>query len=551
MRIPRRKGGAGPLAVGVPSRRVQVAAVFALAVLLGVSVLYDSAHIAASLRRHGGGPRAYAKLSSDDTAAAAATVSSAAREEAVEAVSALAPPATGEESAPVEGTDRTDPPPQQPQEEKAEAEAAIKPGATAGSSVQDAPLIEEVVQGGGGGHGDGGAQEEQPASCDLYKGHWVYDEAHAPLYKESGCGFLTEQVTCMRNGRRDDDYQKWRWQPDGCDLPRYVAAAAASSPCFLACLPLHFLPFLLSPSTVPAFHRFDAKLLLEKLRNKRLMFVGDSLNRNQWESMVCLVQAEAPWDKKSLVKNGSLNVFRLQEYNATVEFYWAPFLVESNSDDPDIHSISDRMIKPSSIAKHAANWEGVDYLIFNTYIWHGGSFSRKHVKYDEIERVVAYRKVLKTWSRWVEAHINPKRTMVLFMSVSPVHMQSEGWGSPNAVKCFSETQPAINYTKKLEVGTDWDLFATAQRVTRSMKKVPVHFINITALSEIRKDAHTSVHTLRQGKLLTAEQKANPRKFADCIHWCLPGVPDTWNEFVYGHIMSSPPQRQMTEDQPHR
>ena len=54
MRIPRRKGGAGPL-VGAPSRRAQVAAVFALALLLGVSVLYDSAHIAASLRRHGVG----------------------------------------------------------------------------------------------------------------------------------------------------------------------------------------------------------------------------------------------------------------------------------------------------------------------------------------------------------------------------------------------------------------------------------------------------------------------------------------------------------------
>jgi hypothetical protein len=59
-------------------------------------------------------------------------------------------------------------------------------------------------------------------------------------------------------------------------------------------------------------YRFEAKVLLEKLRNKRLMFVGDSLNRNQWESMVCLIQSEAPSDKKSLVKNGSLNVFRLQ-----------------------------------------------------------------------------------------------------------------------------------------------------------------------------------------------------------------------------------------------
>jgi hypothetical protein len=70
MRIPRRKGGTSPLPVEAPSRKTQVAAVFALATLLGVSVLYDSAHIAASLRRHGGSTRSYAKLAGADSATA-------------------------------------------------------------------------------------------------------------------------------------------------------------------------------------------------------------------------------------------------------------------------------------------------------------------------------------------------------------------------------------------------------------------------------------------------------------------------------------------------
>lgn len=60
--------------------------------------------------------------------------------------------------------------------------------------------------------------------------------------------------------------------------------------------------------------RFNPEVALKKLRGKRLMFVGDSLQRGQWQSFVCMVEWIIPEDKKSMKRGLFLSVFRAKVY---------------------------------------------------------------------------------------------------------------------------------------------------------------------------------------------------------------------------------------------
>ncbi|KAL3521259.1 hypothetical protein ACH5RR_019408 [Cinchona calisaya] len=347
---------------------------------------------------------------------------------------------------------------------------------------------------------------ETEEECDVFSGKWVRDEVNRPLYEESECPYIQPQLTCQEHGRPDKEYQYWRWQPHHCKLPS-----------------------------------FNATLMLETLRGKRMMFVGDSLNRGQYVSMVCLLQRFIPEDAKSMTTNGSLTVFTAKNYNATIEFYWAPFLVESNSDDAIVHRISDRLVRKGSIIKHGKHWKGVDIMVFNTYVWWmtgqtfkilQGSFDDEVKDIAEVSTEDAYRMGIKTMLRWIKRNMDPKKTRVFFTSMSPSHGKSVEWGgSPNG-NCYNET-------KMIEDPNYWgsDTRKSIMQVLGEefrKTKVPIILLNITLLSNYRKDAHTSIHK-KQWSPLTPEQIANPVSYADCTHWCLPGLQDTWNELLFAKL----------------
>ena len=110
---------------------------------------------------------------------------------------------------------------------------------------------------------------------------------------------------------------------------------------------------------------------------------------------------------------------------------------------------------------------------------------------------------------------------------------SKEWPNPVSRNCYGETAPVVglNSTATATAGQQASSGQdqVIQAVLRGMRS-PVRLLDITALSAMRKDAHPSVYS---GDL-TPAQRANPGAggSVDCSHWCLPGLPDTWNQLFY-------------------
>lgn len=359
-----------------------------------------------------------------------------------------------------------------------------------------------------GGDGDGAgplpfAVGAAPAGCDVARGEWVRDEAARPAYHEWECPYIQPQLTCQAHGRPDKGYQGWRWQPRECSMPS-----------------------------------FNATLMLEMLRGKRMLFVGDSLNRGQYVSLLCLLHRAIPDAGKSFETVDSLSIFRAKDYDATIEFYWAPMLAESNSDDAVVHRVDDRVIRGAPMDKHSRFWKGADILVFNSYLWWvagdkiqilRGADNDMSKDIVEMKAEEAYRLVLYQVVRWLEHNVDPKNSRVFFVTASPTHTDSKQWGDEaEGGNCYNQTSPISDPSYRGSTSREM------QRVTAEVlatSRVPVGVVNITRLSEYRRDAHTQTYK-KQWAEPTAEQRADPRTYADCTHWCLPGVPDTWNELLY-------------------
>lgn len=63
-----------------------------------------------------------------------------------------------------------------------------------------------------------------------------------------------------------------------------------------------------------SMYRFDGLRLLSGWRGKKIMFVGDSISLNQWQSLMCMLHAAVPSAKATFFRKDGISSLTFEVY---------------------------------------------------------------------------------------------------------------------------------------------------------------------------------------------------------------------------------------------
>ncbi|KAG6482663.1 protein trichome birefringence-like 12 [Zingiber officinale] len=350
---------------------------------------------------------------------------------------------------------------------------------------------------------------------DLSAGRWARRSTlTAPLY-DASCPFHRNAWNCLRNARDGmDSINSWAWIPDRC-----------------------------GGAPVP---RIDPAAFLGTVRGKKIGFVGDSLNENFLVAFLCTLRSadggSKKWKRKRAWRGGYFPKFDVVvAYHRAVllaNYTWQP--VDSSS---QLGKDGIKGIYKVDIDIPADDWAIVtkfyDVLILNTGHWWGAD------KFPKETPLVFYKGgkpvdpplgifagleiVLKSMISYIEKEV-PKKTIKFWRTQSPRHFFRGEWdhnGSCLSSDLLREEELDSWFDPKNK-GVNKEAREVNSLIQQALLGTSISLLNLTHLSEFRSDAHPAIWLGKKDAVSIWGQ--------DCMHWCLPGLPDTWVDILAAQIM---------------